>query len=187
MSLYRCSIRLSKHSNEGNVFNTSKNSDLDSLEKQAKKMAKEVLKLNTNYFTPDNQKEMESIADGKFKGSGFGPVAMDMIAKIDSLIGSSVFESKTKINEANNFFSTDSLEMKRLGIKSTINWTVSAITGKSKHGDYTGLVEVDDNGKFNFELFIGSKHYDDGSFSSKPKAEKALLDFISDLEATGLV
>lgn len=68
----------------------SNRDNIDGLDKDVKKLAKQVIKLNTTYFTPDELKVVKDIADGKYKGSGFGQVSIESAVKLASLIGESV-------------------------------------------------------------------------------------------------
>ncbi len=76
--------------------------NIEGLDKDVAKMAKQAIKLHTSYFMPDELKTVKEIADGKWKGSGYGQVGIESAIKLASIIGESIDES---IDEGGDTFS----------------------------------------------------------------------------------
>lgn len=87
----------------------------------------------------------------------------------------------------NLFFCTDSLEMKRLGIDMTANYTVKAFKEVIGNVTIIVLIEVNEIGLFNSEIFIDDngekRHFDNlANFNNINNCINKTIDFVNNLE-----
>jgi len=135
----------------------SNRDNIEGLDKDISKIAKQAIKLDTTYFTPDELKVVTDIANGKWKGSGFGQIGIESAVKLASIIG----ESLVKNEAMKKFKSIDMSKFNKQELDRINNF---------KNNGFT-IIELDT------DKLSGKAHYKGNEFGFSLGGENLYIDF----------